>query len=148
MKKFVITEDEKNHISKMYGLINEQNTNSVECKKQKTAQEVFDKVRKEGKDFYFACIDIPQMFANKIKSVPRQEGVFKYNKSSNILELYVGDVGMWTMFTGNFFGDKIGNIKMSPSFASKVPEIDVTDNDIPYWVIESGKLCLFVGGFC
>ena len=29
MKRFVITEDEKNHIQKMYGLINEQATNPV-----------------------------------------------------------------------------------------------------------------------
>lgn len=148
MKRFVITEDEKKHISKMYGLTTEQNNNPNECKKEKTAQEVFDKMRKDGRDYYFTCLDIPQMFANRIKSIPQQQGVFKYNKSLNTLELYEGNSILWKMFTGNFFGDKIGNIKMSPKFASIVPEINVNDNDVPYWVVENGKLCLFVGGFC
>ena len=73
MKKFVITEDEKNHISKMYGLINEQFYGGIkEPESKSTKQDLNREYNKSGDDELNSRMESYKNkmdnFLNKLKS--------------------------------------------------------------------------------
>ena len=73
MKRFVITEDEKNHISKMYGLINEQFYGGIkEPESKSTKQDLNREYNKSGDDELNSRMESYKNkmdnFLNKLKS--------------------------------------------------------------------------------
>jgi len=71
MKRFVITEDEKNHISKMYGLINEQFYGGIQ-EPESTKQDLDREYNKSGDDELNSRMESYKNkmdnFLNKLKS--------------------------------------------------------------------------------
>jgi hypothetical protein len=147
MKKIIrLTESDLTRLVKR--VVKEQNslTSKESCPKKKSAAEVLAKVREEGADNYFFCFDIPEAFRQRM-TAEEGGGMFAYNSQANVLEIYKVK-GPYLFFGGPYKGEKLGNIKMSKDFPSKIPRINEADGDFPFWEIKEGKVCLSIGGFC
>lgn len=116
-----------------------------ECKKPSSPMELDNMMKsKIGGMDYFHCIPMnPQM---KSKLGDRTYGYFKYDKTSNVLNL-MDVASYWKIyFTGEMSSNSLMKIKMGEGFGQKIPV--VSDGEVQVWEMKDGKICLSIQGTC